>query len=67
MLNNMIKKNSDELVSIDKNGAAIKAENLSFPLEYKGNIKSVDILRDTKTIEVFINKGEASFTYWFDA
>jgi len=60
-------KDSDELVRIDKNRVKIKAENLSFPLEYKGDVKSVDILRDTKTIEVFINKGEASFTYWVDA
>ena len=58
-------KNTDELVVIEKNNILIKAENVSFPLEYKGEAEKIDILRDTKTIEVFINNGESSFTYWF--
>jgi beta-fructofuranosidase len=60
-------KSEDELVTIDKNGVKVTAENISFPLQYTGKTKKIDILRDTKTIEVFINSGEASFTYWFDA
>jgi len=62
-------KNNDELVIIKENEITIitdKTKNVSFPLQYKGIIESVDILKDTKTVEVFINNGEASFTYWFD-
>jgi sucrose-6-phosphate hydrolase SacC (GH32 family) len=55
----------DKLVSIKKDSVTITAPDLSFPLEYKSDIEKVDILRDTKTIELFINDGEASFTYWF--
>jgi len=58
-------KNSDDLVRVEKDGLTLTAENISFTPEYKGDIERVDILRDTKTIEVFINNGEASFTYWF--
>ena len=56
--------NNDDLVKIKENEISIVAENISFPLQYNGNIDSVDILRDTKSIEVFINNGESSFTYW---
>ena len=44
--------------------AALNPSDSPQPLEYQGDIQSVDILRDTKTLEVFINKGEASFSYW---
>ena len=60
-------KNDDELVKIEKNGVTVMASGLSFPLEHKGEAKRVDILRDAKTIEVFIDAGEESFTYWFGA
>ena len=59
-------KNNDDLVEIREENISIIAENISLPLQYKGVIDCVDILRDTKTIEVFINNGETSFTYWFD-
>jgi beta-fructofuranosidase len=59
--------NADELVKIEKNGVTVAAADLSFPLEYKGSIEKVDILNDAKVIEVFINNGEASFTYWYDS
>ena len=58
-------KNDDELIKIEKSGVTVTADALSFPLEYRGKIERVDILRDTKTIEIFINNGEASFTYWY--
>ena len=58
-------KSSDELVKIDANGVTVAAADLPFALEYKGSINKVDILRDTKVIEVFVNGGEASFSYWF--
>ena len=57
--------NCDELVKTEKNRVTITADALPFALEYKGDVKTVDILKDTKTIEVFINNGEASFTYWY--
>ena len=34
--------------------------------ECSRDIEEVSILRDTKTLEVFINQGEHSFTYWFE-
>lgn len=59
----------DEAVQADRHGvvmhpAALNPDTPAKPLEYRGDIKSIDILRDTKTIEVFINKGETSFSYW---
>lgn len=56
---------SDELVSVQQNRVEIKADNVKFPVVFEGEIKEVKILRDTKTIEVFVNGGEAAFTYWF--
>ena len=35
------------------------------PLRWEGEVRRVDILRDTKTVEVFVNRGEAVFSYWF--
>ena len=35
------------------------------PLRFEGDVRRVDILRDTKTVEVFVNGGEAMFSYWF--
>lgn len=58
-------KNNDEFVEADKTSISILAQNIPFSLCHKGKINHIDILRDTKTIEVFINGGEASFTYWF--
>lgn len=56
----------DELVNWDEYGLEIKADHVSFPLKYEGAVKKVDVLRDTKTIEVFVNEGEEAFVYWFD-
>jgi beta-fructofuranosidase len=55
----------DELVVVENYKVWIKADNVSFPVEYNGVINDVKILLDTKTIEVFINEGEAVFTYWY--
>ena len=30
-------------------------------------VNSIDIFQDTKSLEVFINGGEASFSYWLDS
>jgi hypothetical protein len=29
-------------------------------------LKTVDILEDTKSLEVFVNGGEMSFSWWLD-
>lgn len=55
----------DELVSVQNDRVEIKADNVSFPVCFEGEIKDVRVLRDTKTIEVFVNGGEAAFTYWY--
>jgi beta-fructofuranosidase len=34
-------------------------------LSYAGSVESVDILRDEGVVEVFVNGGEQSFTYWY--
>ena len=54
----------DELLQRDSRGLLMHPSE-SDVLQYSGPIRSVDILRDTKTIEIFINKGEVSYSYWF--
>lgn len=58
-------KADDPLVSVDGNTVIIEPENLSLTLDHKQKIEHIAILRDTKTIEVFINAGESSCSYWF--
>ena len=41
------------------------ASDFKLPLRWEGGVRRVDVLRDTKTIEVFVNGGEAVFSYWF--
>jgi len=41
------------------------ASDFEQPLRWEGNVRRVDVLRDTKTVEVFVNGGEAVFSYWF--
>ena len=41
------------------------AADFEMPLRWEGDARRVDVLRDTKTVEVFINGGEAIFSYWF--
>jgi len=48
-----------------KPGCVEVAADIAQPLRWEGDVRRVDILRDTKTIEVFINGGEAVFSYWF--
>ena len=57
-------KDSDPLVSASGNTVEIVTESAR-SLKYSGDVRKIAVLRDTKTIEVFINSGEASFTYWF--
>ena len=55
---------TDELVNITDDSVEISG---SKPLlRYEGYVDSVKILRDTKTLEVFINGGQCSFSYWLD-
>jgi len=53
----------DPLVRIGPASVMIKADYMR-PLRYDGDVRRVDVLRDTKTIEVFVNGGEACFSYW---
>jgi len=55
---------SDALVTVTDGGVTLATSQLSAPLRYDGPVARVDILRDTKTIEVFINGGEVSFSHW---
>lgn len=55
----------DPLVQIQAHKVTITAPDFFVPICFNGKIDTVDILRDSKTIEVFVNHGEASFTYWF--
>ena len=54
----------DPLVSVGPGFVEI-ASDYEQPLRWEGDVRRVEILRDTKTIEVFVNKGEAVFSYWF--
>lgn len=52
----------DKAVKISRTGLCI---NDDFTFACPSPIKDVSILRDTKSIEIFINGGEHSYTYWF--
>ncbi len=54
----------DELVKICNDKVIIQGSKRSRKLCYKGIVESVHILRDEKALEVFINKGETSYSYW---
>lgn len=57
---------SDPLVRVTPQGVEI-ADDFMVPLKSDTNeIQDVRVLRDTKTIEVFVNGGAETFTYWFD-
>lgn len=56
--------NYDELLTVHGNSVSIKKFSPHIRLKYD-NITDIAVLRDTKTIEVFLNKGEKSFSYWF--
>jgi len=55
----------DALVRWEKDGVSIAAEPFTSEAQHRGPVKNVSMLRDTKTIEIFVNDGEASFSYWF--
>ena len=56
----------DELVEASETRLRIRTKAGEPELCYTAEkIESVNILRDTGTIEVFVNQGEQSFTYWF--
>lgn len=50
---------SDEHVLVDPDGVTVGETRVACAP------RSVEILRDTKTVEVFVNGGETSITYWF--
>lgn len=51
-------RDGDTLVLIDRTGNSVKR---TIP-----GLRTVEILEDTKSMEVFINGGEQSFTWWLD-
>lgn len=55
---------SDDLIEVFENKVILHGADLQVPLCYNGMIDLVHILRDEKAIEVFINHGEASYSYW---
>lgn len=54
---------SEEHVTVDNNRIMI-ADSISSPIEYNGPIESVEIYKDKKAIEVFINNGECNISAW---
>ena len=60
--------NEDPIVQVSESQLAINTDHVDSPVplifQSDNGIKDVRILRDTKTIEVFINNGEASFSVW---
>ena len=56
---------SDPFVTVDKNKITVICDGETLFEEQVDEIKDIKFLRDTKTIEGFINGGEASFAVWF--
>jgi len=54
-----------EDVLVRTTGNSVTLLHPELELKYEGDVSDVAVLRDTKTLEVFVNKGEASFSYWF--
>ena len=54
----------DPYVKITQDTVEITCQT-EMPLCYRGRIGQIEILRDTKSIEVFINGGEKNFSVWF--
>ncbi len=56
---------SDPFVTVEKNKITVASDGETLFEEQVEDIKDIKFLRDTKTIEGFINGGEASFSVWF--
>lgn len=54
----------DKSVKVRKDKVVMHGCKKPRKLCYKGIVESVHILRDEKALEIFINKGEASYSYW---
>lgn len=54
----------DELIEIYKDKIIMHDAGKTNDLFYNGIVNSVHILRDEKALEVFINNGETSYSYW---
>ncbi len=54
----------DDLVCITDGGLFINLPGNPFHLPFEGEIHEISVLRDTGTMEVFLNHGEASCTLW---
>ena len=56
----------DDAVEIGENRVAIRVREGDDPLVYEGEVRGVQILRDTRTVEVFVNGGERVLSYWLE-
>ena len=53
-----VQRKGETLYLLDRYGRSVRRQ---IP-----GLDTVDILEDTKSVEIFINKGEMSFTWWLD-
>ena len=54
---------TDPLVKSDPDFVEL-AVGFELPLCWQGGVRRLEVLRDTKTVEVFVNGGEVIFSYW---
>lgn len=55
---------TDKAVTVTANRVEIAVREGEEPLFYEGTVREVQILRDTRTVEVFINGGQRVLSYW---
>ena len=56
---------ADALLETDGNRIGVRGTSAGISLDPGDSLRSLAVLRDTKTIEVFVNSGRYSFSYWF--
>ena len=57
---------TDEAVTVTDTRVEIRVRPGDAPLFCEGTIRDVQILRDTRTVEVFINGGQRVLSYWLE-
>ncbi len=58
-------KESDAMLEIQNDFIGVHGTSVGIALDPGDSLRDLAVLRDTKTIEVFINSGRYSFSYWF--
>jgi len=56
----------DPLIIMEDNKLKIPSQQFEMELHIAEEIREMAILKDTKTIEIFLNGGEESITYWLE-